>query len=262
MEIIPVANQKGGVLKSTTALSISIDLSRRGKKVLLIDWDPQHSLSETFCSDEIREEKSIHKALLNMMDINDCIERISPALAFIPAAQELEQLPSQLISLGMANQYILLDALEELRDPFDQVVLDCPPNNSFINTLALSIADTVVIPTHKSNWTKAGTEYIIATIKDLKNQKRSSVRIKKVVLLPTAINRKKRYFFTDQEFKQFTDEIREQFEDDFIHVSDVTIPHSETACSLENATRAEICSNVPILKEYSEFTRLEVVNGK
>ncbi len=254
MEIISVANQKGGVLKSTTALSISINLSKKGKRVLLIDWDPQHSLSETFCTDEVREVKSIHRALLDTMDINDCIEVITPTLSFIPADLELEQLPSRLISLGMANQYILLDKIEELTTAYDTIVLDCPPNNSFINTLALSIADTVVIPTHRSNWTRKGTEFIIDSIKELKAMKRSAVRIKKVVLLPTSINRRKRKLLPDSEFKEFTNSIKAQFQDGFIHVSDIAIPHSEGAPRLEDTTREDICSgDVFILKEYDKF---------
>ncbi len=255
MKILSSANQKGGVLKSTTALSLAINFSRMGKRVLLIDFDPQHSLSETLIlSDEDIERKTIFKALLETQGVRDCIEVISPTLHFIPCDLELEQLPSTLVRLGRVNQYILLDVLELISGDYDVCIIDCPPNNTFLNTLALSASNYVIVPTHKSNWTRKGTEFVLDSIRDMMLQKRSHVNIKNVILLPTAINRKRRRLFSDGEFRKFTDGLHSKFDDGFVRTSSVTIPHDEDASYLEDIQRDEIPSlNLNILKIYHDF---------
>lgn len=264
MKTITSANQKGGVLKSTTALALAINLSRKGKRVLLVDFDPQHSLSETLIlSDETIDRKIISRAILETQGIKDCIEEITPLFHFIPCDLELEQLPAKLLQFGRPNQYVLLDTLEPIFGDYDFCIIDCPPNNTFLNTLALSASDYVVIPTHKSSWTRKGTEFVLDSIRDMMSQKRSQVNIKNVIILPTAINRKHRRLFSDGEFKKFIASLHSKFDDGFVRTSSITIPHDEEASYLEDIQREEIQDlDLRILKVYQDFIANEgIFNG-
>ncbi len=254
MQVYSIANQKGGVLKSVTALSLAILLSRMERRVLLIDFDPQSSISDTFCDDQEREAKAFYRVLQDTAGIRECIIHLSPTLHFIPNDLELERFPMKAIMTGDADQYIIMEKLDDIKDDYDLVILDCPPNQTYLNILALTASDIVIVPTHRSTWTAKGTTLILDSIQKIKTKKKSRVQIGRVILFPTKVHRKRRRIFSDHEFREFTERLKASFHDGFITVSDVTIPHDENACALEDVTRESVATiSLDILKVYQKF---------
>ncbi len=257
--IISTSNQKGGILKSTTSLSIAINKANAGARVLLVDMDPQGNLTETFCDDEVIESKSIVGALLGLRDIKDCVHEINDNFHFIPTDLELNQLLFRLSATGDVNRYVLSDLLEKIRNNYDIIIIDTPPNNPFIVTVCLSASTTVIIPSHMSEWTEKGTLFVLNSIREQKRDKRVKSDIEKVIILPTSINRKKRRIFKDKEFLDYLKSLMIKVgNDSFINVSNVVIPHIEEAYKLESVTPAEFTTcNLEILDVYKTFIEEE-----
>lgn len=252
--IIVVANQKGGILKTTTALSIAVNKARSGASVLLVDCDPQGNLSEQFCDDEVIEAKSIVRALLGLRHITSCIEQLSPNLSFVPTDIDLNHLLYQMSVKGDVSKMVLLDILDEIRHKFDVVIIDTPPNNPFIVSMCLAAASRVIIPCHKSSWAGKGVVRVIDTVKDQLKDKRNKSEIKSVYILPTTVNRKKRILFKDKEFYEYLDEMKVTFSSDLVTVAETVIPNIEDADEIETMTAGDaISSHHPVFDVYSKF---------
>jgi chromosome partitioning protein len=255
--IVVVANQKGGILKTTTALSIALNKSREGKSVILIDCDPQGNLSEQLCDDQTIEAKSIVRALTGYRSISSCIVQLSPTLSFIPTDIDLNNILFHLSARGDISKYLLLDILDEIRHKYDLVVIDTPPNNPFIVSMCLAAASRVIIPCHMSTWAGKGVVRIIDTIKDQMNDKRSKSEIENVIIIPTTVNRRKRILFKDSEFISYLEGMKILFSKGVVSVSDTIIPHIETAPEIEdmdavsiiNASHAVFDSYKQLIKE-------------
>ncbi len=239
--IITVNNQKGGVLKTTTALSIALNKSREGKKVLLCDLDPQGSLSESFLRDYAEmEENSIKKVLDGSRSIKQCVIDITPTLSFIPADMGLSSAVVTLASSGEISRFLLADILDSVRHEYDMIILDTPPNQPFISNMCLSAATMVIIPTPKSDWAKNGAGLVIDSIKKYKRDKRTKSEIEKVLILPNSTNRKNRIFFKDKDFENYLGELDMLFNSDLVSVSKISIPMIDNAEDIENISRDNI----------------------
>jgi chromosome partitioning protein len=147
--IIAIANQKGGVAKTTTALSVGGALSQYGQKVLLVDLDPQANLTLALGIDPTREKKSIANVILNYDELFIlCKETEIPGLKIIPANPDLLIAESQIYQ-NTNNEVILRDAFNksDFSGVFDYVILDCPPSAGLITNSALVTSNLLIIPT-------------------------------------------------------------------------------------------------------------------
>lgn len=143
MQIIAFVNQKGGVGKTTSCLNVGAGLSRKGKRVLLIDMDPQGNLT---ISTGIRlkdGDPTIHEVLKGNTNINDAIRAgdydVLPADIMLSGAEiELASVPGR--------ELILKEALEELQEPYEYILIDCPPSLSIITLMALTASNIVIVP--------------------------------------------------------------------------------------------------------------------
>jgi len=164
---IAVANQKGGVAKTTTVASLGAALVERGRKVLLVDLDAQSCLTFSLGIDPEEVELSVHDVLLG---------RVQPAMAILPTEDGVDLLPSTIELAGTEAQlltrpgreFVLRTALEEVADAYDVILLDCSPSLGVLTLNALTAADEVIIPLQCEMLSHRGVGQLLDTITDVK----------------------------------------------------------------------------------------------
>lgn len=142
--IIAVANQKGGVGKTTTTINLGAALAARGRRVLLIDIDPQASLTDALGIDAGGLEQSIYEVLTAHLPLGGIIRQVG-ALRVAPATIDLAAAEMQLV-YEMSRERILTDALASVVSDYDEVLIDCPPSLGILTINALAVADAVLVP--------------------------------------------------------------------------------------------------------------------
>ncbi|NMK78997.1 ParA family protein, partial [Staphylococcus capitis] len=141
--VLAVANQKGGVAKTTTVASLGAALAQAGKKVLLVDLDPQGCLTFSLGQDPDRLGISVHEVLLGQADIKEALLTTTEDLTLLPANIDLAGAEAMLL-MRAGREYALKRALESLGDQFDVVIIDCPPSLGVLTLNGLSAADSVM----------------------------------------------------------------------------------------------------------------------
>ncbi|MGE3797651.1 MAG: ParA family protein, partial [Thermomicrobiales bacterium] len=162
--ILAIANQKGGVGKTTTAVNTGAILSRRGLRVLLIDMDPQGNATSSFGIDKHALESTVYDILVNDARIDDLVvATVRPGLDILPANPALAGAEVELVDLD-ERAYRLREALGGMSTHYDLVVIDCPPSLGLITVNALSAASNVVVPIQCEYLALEGLGQLIATI--------------------------------------------------------------------------------------------------
>ena len=147
MKVIAIANQKGGVAKTTTTHNLGVALAAKGKRVLLIDLDSQASLTISVGMEPLEVERTIVDVLKkDGVPINECIEQISERLHIVTSIIDLAPIEMELLSRA-SREKILDRALKPIRGDYDFILVDCPPQLSILTINALSCAEGVIIPT-------------------------------------------------------------------------------------------------------------------
>lgn len=146
MKVIAIANQKGGVAKTTTAHNLGVALAAKGKRVLLIDLDSQASLTISVGLEPLEARRTIVDVLKkDGPPVGECIERISERLHIVTSIIDLAPMEMELLSRA-SREKILDRALKPVRGEYDFILVDCPPQLSILTINALSCADGVIIP--------------------------------------------------------------------------------------------------------------------
>jgi chromosome partitioning protein len=143
-QTIAVSNQKGGVGKTTSTLNLAVALTELGMKVLMIDLDPQASLTISIGLEPENLEKTIYNALIEDVDIKKLI-LFSELLYFVPSTIDLSAAEMELVS-EVGREFKLRDALEPVKDDFDYILIDCPPSLGLLTINALVACDVVIVP--------------------------------------------------------------------------------------------------------------------
>jgi chromosome partitioning protein len=166
-KIIAIANQKGGVGKTTTTVNLAASLGVLEKKVLLIDADPQANASSGLGVDVATVERSTYQVLEHTISAKDAIIKTnSPNVDIMPAHIDLVAIEIELVDKEN-REYMLKEALKDIKDDYDFVVIDCAPSLGLITLNALTSADSVVIPIQCEYYALEGLGKLLNTIKSI-----------------------------------------------------------------------------------------------
>lgn len=181
-KVIAIANQKGGSGKTTTTRSLAAALLERGRQVLIVDMDPQGSLTEGCGVRPYELQSSIYHVLLGRCRLADVLLEIEPGLHLAPTNIHLAAAELQLVS-ATRREDKLRQALRPLRDQYDYVLIDCPPSFGLLTVNSLSAADSVLIPMTCDYYTMLGVRLLLETVDDIQREVNPSLVLEG--LLPT-----------------------------------------------------------------------------
>ncbi|WP_130838464.1 ParA family protein [Lachnoclostridium sp. Marseille-P6806] len=180
--IIAVANQKGGVGKTTTTINLSAAIAEQGKRVLVVDTDPQGNTTTGFGIDKIRLVNTVYELLLDECSIQDAIIRnVRERVDVIPANVNLAGAEVELINLDRPSGVILKNILDYVRDEYDFIIMDCPPSLNILTVNAMTAAKTVLVPIQCEYYALEGLSQLITTINHVKKRLNPSLDIEGIV---------------------------------------------------------------------------------
>ena len=180
-KVISIANQKGGVGKTTTTINLSACLAEAGKRVLVIDMDPQGNTTSGLGIEKDESENTIYEVILRTVDIKDAIIKdIFDNLDIIPSNVNLAGAEIDLIDVDN-REYILKDSLAEVKDNYDFIILDCPPSLSMLTVNAMTASNTVLVPMQCEYYGLEGLTQLMHTINLVKKKLNKKLELEGVV---------------------------------------------------------------------------------
>ncbi len=179
---IAVANQKGGVGKTTTAVNLSSCIAHSGKKVLIIDTDPQGNTTSGLGIDKKNIEKSIYDVIINEKSIRQCIiDTCMDNLKLCPSNIELVGAEVELVT-AISRETRIKQAIDKIREEYDYIIMDCPPSLGLLTVNALTAADTILVPIQCEYYALEGLSQLMNTIKLVQKHLNPSLQVEGVVL--------------------------------------------------------------------------------
>ncbi|MCW3488967.1 ParA family protein [Dethiobacter alkaliphilus] len=180
--VIAVANQKGGVGKTTTSVNLSACLAAQGRSVLLLDIDPQGNATSGIGQEKKNIKVCIYDALINELPLkNIIIKSVIKNLDLVPATIQLAGAEIELVPT-MSREVRLRRVLEEVRDLYDYIIIDCPPSLGLLTINALTASDTVLVPIQCEYYALEGLSQLTNTVKLVQKHLNTELRYEGVVL--------------------------------------------------------------------------------
>ena len=167
---IAIANQKGGVGKTTTSINLSACLAEKGKRVLLIDADPQGNTTSGFGIDKNNLENTIYELMLGECSISDCVMKNQVGnVSVVPSNVTLAAAEIELIGIDK-KEYILKKEVDYIKEEYDFIIIDCPPSLNMLTINSMTTADSVLVPIQCEYYALEGLSQLIHTINLVKER--------------------------------------------------------------------------------------------
>ena len=168
--IIAIANQKGGVGKTTTSINLSSCIAAKGKKVLVIDMDPQGNTTSGYGIEKNELENTIYELIMGDCTVEDCIlKEILPNVSVLPSNVNLAAAEIELIGVN-DKDFILKNEIDWVKDNYDFIIIDCPPSLNLLTVNAMTTADSVLVPIQCEYYALEGLSQLIHTVNLVKER--------------------------------------------------------------------------------------------
>lgn len=179
--IIAIANQKGGVGKTTTSINLSSCIAAKGKKVLVVDIDPQGNTTSGYGIEKNNLDNTIYELMLGDCSIEDCIIKdVIENISILPSNVNLAAAEIELIGVDK-KEYILKNEIDWVKDRYDYIIIDCPPSLSLLTVNAMTTADSVLVPIQCEYYALEGLSQLIHTVNLVKERLNPNLEMEGVV---------------------------------------------------------------------------------
>ena len=180
-KIIAIANQKGGVGKTTTAINLSACLAEAGQRVLAVDFDPQGNTTSGLGLEKGNLDNTVYELLMGECKLEECIfQSVQERLDVMPSDMDLSGAEIELLDI-QNKESILKDYLEKVEDKYDFIIIDCPPSINLLTINALTAADTVIVPIQCEYYALEGLSQVLKTVALVQKKMNPHLEIEGVV---------------------------------------------------------------------------------
>lgn len=203
MKVITFTNQKGGVGKTTSAVNMAAFIAESGKKVLLVDMDPQGNATSGVGIDKLHMRKNIYHVLIGKCNVNNAIFATRyKNLDILPANTDLAGAEVELVGIAVGRESLLKNSLSAIEKKYDIAIIDCPPSLGLLTINALTASDTIFVPIQCEFYALEGLSQLMYTVKQVKKYLNPPLEIEGI-LLTMYDKRSKLIMQVEEEIKKF-----------------------------------------------------------